>query len=57
MKYIDYYYDLYDLFNECFKLYYYSLYIYEIMQDNKLFLKIKTFHKKVILRCYQTGFG
>lgn len=63
MKYIDYYYDSYDLFNECLKLYYFSLYIYfifKITQDNrfkKLRLNIKTFNRKVILRCYQTGFG
>lgn len=43
---------------------YYSVvnmtFIFKITQDNKfkkLYLKIKTYNKRIILRCYQTGFG
>lgn len=48
MRYIDYY-SVVDM-----------TFIFKITQDNKykkLHLKIKTFNKEVILRCYQTGFG
>lgn len=57
MRYIDYY------FFELKKCYYSGVdmtFIFKIMPDNKfkkIYLRIKTFNKRIILRCYQTGFG
>lgn len=57
MRYIDYY------FFELKKCYYSVVdmtFIFKIMPDNKfkkIYLRIKTFNKRIILRCYQTGFG